>query len=239
MALDTFSLEDQFVDSDDEDGESASGKKKKATIACDDDYAGSLAIKGGRNSNTTLYYCDYSKLTNKGNGLLPDDRNTLLSDHEAAKAELQSKNDIIQTMTTETMKLLSEPTNEDATTCLEEAESHTEKLRENVEAAQEFKSFEKKRIEVKQRIDVMTAQWRKRRRLCMDFLIAMEDNTDGTVSVKNCLSGNGQIYIGECHIIYDIYKSFFVSQQNPCLQSQISLQSKDKRNMPPTGNVGD
>ncbi len=198
MALDTFSLEDQFVDSDDEDGEGTSSKKKKATIVCDDEFAGSLAIKGGRNSNTTLYYSDYSKLTNNGNGLLPDDRNTLLSDHEAAKAELQSKNEIINNMTSETTKLLSEPTNEDATTCLEEAEVYAETLRKNVEAAQEFKTFEKKRIKVKQRIDVMTAQWRKRRRLCMDFLLAMEDNTDGTISAKKCLSGDGQIYIGEC-----------------------------------------
>jgi hypothetical protein len=41
----------------------------------------------------------------------------------------------------------------------------------------------------------MTGQWRKRRRICMDFLIAMEENTEGIVSVKKCLGGDGQIEI--------------------------------------------
>lgn len=198
MALDTFNPETQFADSDDEDEDNKASKKKRAKIgSSDDEYAGSLSIKAGRNTNTTLYYCDYSKLSNNGNGLLPDDRNTLLSDHQVAKAELEAQNASIKSMATETSKLLSEPTNEEATVSLERSEECVQNLREEVEAAQELKNFEKHRIKIGKKVDVMTSQWRKRRRVCMDFLMAMEDNTDGTISVKKCLTGDGQIYIGE------------------------------------------
>ena len=199
MALDIFDPENQFADSDDEGEDSASlqAKKRNKIASSDDEYSGSLSIKTGRNSNTTLYYCDYSKLSNNGNGLLPDDKNNLLSDHEVAKAEMQANTHLIQSMSSETVKLSSEPTNEEATASLEEAENCVANLRGEVESAQELKCYEKTRIKVKKRIDVMSAQWRKRRRLCMDFLMAMEDNTEGTISVKKCLSGDGQIYIGE------------------------------------------
>lgn len=39
----------------------------------------------------------------------------------------------------------------------------------------------------------MATQWRKRKRICMDFLIMMEESTEGTVSAKKCLAGDGQI----------------------------------------------
>ena len=64
MALDIFDPETQFADSDDEDEDSTSlqAKKKNKIGSSDDEYSGSLSIKTGRNSNTTLYYCDYSKV---------------------------------------------------------------------------------------------------------------------------------------------------------------------------------
>ena len=196
MALDTFSAENQFADSDDEDDRSTSKKKSKIGSS-DDEYAGSLSIKAGRNANTTLYYCDYSSLTNNGNGLLPDDRNTLLSDHEIAKAEMQSQDNCIKSMTAEASKLLSEPTNEELTALFEEMEENVTSLREEVESAQELKGFEKHKVKVNKRVDTMAAQWRKRKRVCMDFLVAMEENTEGSISTKKCLSGDGQIYIGK------------------------------------------
>jgi len=41
----------------------------------------------------------------------------------------------------------------------------------------------------------MAQQWRKRKRLCMEFLITMEESTEGTISAKKCLAGDGQIDI--------------------------------------------
>lgn len=64
-----------------------------------------------------------------------------------------------------------------------------------LEAARKFKVNEKHRQQLKQRIFVMTAEWRKRRRICMDFLTSMEDSTEGTVNARKCLSGDGQIDI--------------------------------------------
>ncbi len=216
MALDTFNPQNQFADSDDEDNDennskTTSKKKNLSGSSNEDEYSGSLSIKTGRNTNTTLYYCDYSKLSNNGNGLLPDDRNILLSDHEAAKAELEAKDTSTKSMTAETVKLLSEPTNAEATVSLEEAEENVKSLREQVDAAQELRGFEKHRIKIRKRVDVMAGQWRKRRRVCMDFLINMEENTDGSVSMKKCLSGDGQIYIGEFALIcFSLYITLLI-----------------------------
>ena len=218
MALDTFNSENQFAESDDEDEENkskATTQKKSSTLngsPNEDEYAGSLTIKTGRNTNTTLYYCDYSKLSNNGNGLLPDDRNTLLSDHGAAKAELEAKDASTKSMTADSVQLLSEPTNTEATLSLEEVEEHVRGLREQVDAAQEFRGFEKHRIKIRKKVDIMAGQWRRRRRVCMDFLINMEENTDGSVSVKKCLSGDGQIYIGESFaFVLSICQSIIIS----------------------------
>ena len=107
----------------------------------------------------------------------------------------------IKAMTTETTKLLSEPTNEEAAISTEGAEQQVDSLREAVEAAQELKGYEKCRTKIRKKIDVVMGQWRRRKRVCMDFLIAMEENTDGTISMKKCMSGDGQIYIGEFIIL--------------------------------------
>jgi hypothetical protein len=49
--------------------------------------------------------------------------------------------------------------------------------------------------ECKRRIAATTTVWRKRRRICMDFLKAMGENAEGTVSVNKCLKVDGQIDI--------------------------------------------
>jgi hypothetical protein len=66
-------------------------------------------------------------------------------------------------------------------------------LAERVEAGRKLKVNEKHKVKVKRGIESMTAQWRKRRRICMDFLISMEESSDGSISMKKCLSGDGPI----------------------------------------------
>ena len=190
MALDRN--ENPFDESDDEEDEPKAAKKTEST---GDPHAGTLAFKAGRNANTCLYYVDHTKQKNNGNGLEPDQRNDLLRDFAETQAVESDLKASLQRMTAETTQLLSEPTNEEASATLEVQEAAMSTLRDQLETARELKVNEKHKKQTKKRIDGMVAQWRKRKRLCMDFLITMEESTEGTISAKKCLSGDGQIDI--------------------------------------------
>ena len=55
--------------------------------------------------------------------------------------------------------------------------------------------------QIKRRIDTMVTHWRKRRRICMDFLFSMEEHTDGTISAKKCLQGDGAIELESDEVV--------------------------------------
>jgi hypothetical protein len=191
MALDRN--ENPFDESDDDEDEKPKAAKKSESSG--DPHAGSLAFKAGRNANTCLYYVDHTKQKNNGDGLEPDQRNALSGDFAKAQADETGLKASLQQLIAETVQLLSEPTNEEANTVLEVQESAMSDVRTQLEAARKLTVNEKHKKQTKKRIDGMVAQWRKRKRLCMDFLITMEESTEGTVSVKKCLSGDGQIDI--------------------------------------------
>ena len=46
----------------------------------------------------------------------------------------------------------------------------------------------------------MGSTWRKRKRSCMEFLMNMEEATDGKVDVKKCLKGDGAVgpFLSKC-----------------------------------------
>ena len=48
---------------------------------------------------------------------------------------------------------------------------------------------------VKKELESKASVWRKRKRMCTEFLSNMEECTDGTISLKKCLKGDGQIDI--------------------------------------------
>ena len=191
MALDRN--ENPFDESDDEDSEPKATKKSKPSS--DDPYASSLAFKAGRNANTCLYFVDHTKQKNNGDGLEPDQRNQLACDSAKADADHLALSASLQRMTAEATQLLSEPTNEEASATLELQESAMKSIRDQLEDARKLKINEKHKKQTKKRIESMAAQWRKRKRLCMDFLITMEESTEGTLTVKKCLAGDGQIEI--------------------------------------------
>lgn len=195
MALDTFSPETQFAESDDDDGDGTSDNKKPNISSSMDEYSGSMILKGGRNANTCLYYVDYSKLFNNGNGMLAEDRNELLSSHEKAKHDLRALELDIKQMNDETNRLLSEPINLELNPALDMLEADVSDLQEKVTASRGLKSNEKLRKTLMKKIDNMAAQWRKRKRITMEFLVMMEDVTEGTVCVKKCMNGDGQMDI--------------------------------------------
>jgi predicted protein tyrosine phosphatase len=193
MALDKS--EGSFADDSDDEDEAPKKKEKKEPKASDDPFKGALSFKSGKSANTCLYYVDYTKLKNNGDGLPIDERNELLGDFHKTNAEILALKTAVKNMTLETNKLLSEPTNEELDARLVTEEAELAELREQVEAGRKLVVNEKHKQQIKRRIEVMTTVWRKRRRICMDFLMAMEENTEGTVSVKKCLKGDGQIDI--------------------------------------------
>jgi hypothetical protein len=195
MCLDEMALdnsENQFFESDDEDDAPTKAKKSSETSG-DQQYA--LAFKAGRNANSSLYYVDHTKQKNNGNGLESNLRNALASDLAKTQEEESILKAKLQSMTKETAQLLSEPTNEEATAAVEQQESEMNEIRDQLEAARKLKCNEKIKKTTKKRIESFAAQWRKRKRLTMEFLISMEESTEGTISAKKCLAGDGQIDI--------------------------------------------
>jgi hypothetical protein len=183
--------EDVFADSDDEDNTPA---KKKAR-ASDDPYKGCLCFKAGKSANSGFYYVNYTKTKNNGDGLDPDERNELVNDFHKTTADATVLKDNIKTAKLLTTKFLSEPTNEELTARLEMEESALDELRDKVEEARKLKGNEKIKQQLHVRIKHMAIEWRKRRGLCMNFLNNMEEWSDGTISTKKCLKGDGQIPI--------------------------------------------
>jgi len=191
-----------FDDSDDDDGNAGKkgGKKEKKKSGADDDggdgenfqYDGSLVLKSGK---TPIYYVDHTKTKNNGDGLEPEAKMELEMAFQNAKHTENALKQHYSDVTAQKTKLLSEPTNAEAVELLENEESELKGLEEQVSAARGYKANEKRKLALKRGIAGMTAQWRKRRRICMDFLIAMEENTDGSVSVKKCIAGDGPIDI--------------------------------------------
>lgn len=190
MSLDT-DVESQFADSDDE---GPAKKKKKPSIKDlqNDTFQCSLSFKAGKTSKSTLYWVDYSKAKD-GNGLGPEAKAKLFSDLSEAEAEKDGLASSIKAMEAETKQLLSEPTNEEAITSLEKQEALLADLMEKLDEARKLKVNESHKRELKARIEHLANVWRKRRRTCIDFLVSMEEWTDGSITAKKSLAGEGHI----------------------------------------------
>ena len=195
-------------DSDDEDEENKKPKKaakKTSTSNPSDEYCGSLRVKEGRNSNATLYYVDYTKLSNQGNGLDPEKRNDLYADLEKAKCEEAALRKQLNDTNAEAARLLCEPLNEELARLLVENEKEMEDLNDKLQTNRAFAGNEKHAKSVNGNISKMAAIWRKSKcrvyfiiialficgstiesiyagkRMCMDFLMFMEESTDGMI----------------------------------------------------------
>lgn len=135
--VDKYTTGDQFAeDSDDDNDDGKSSKKKKTAVKKSvddsDEYAGSLRLKEGRNVNNNLYYVDNTKLSNEGNGFLPEVRNELLCNAQKSKAELEQLNDQFKSITTEAAKLEAEPKNEELILELADEEQNLLELNEKL-----------------------------------------------------------------------------------------------------------
>mmetsp|Transcript_12862 Transcript_12862/g.19525 ORF Transcript_12862/g.19525 Transcript_12862/m.19525 type:complete len:634 (+) Transcript_12862:355-2256(+) len=177
---------------DKDDGGTSSKNKGKSSNA---EYAGSLSVKAGRNANTTLYYLDHTKLENGGNGLSFDVKDKLIQDTQNATSALVSLQSTIDVCNKEADALLREPTNEEADILLQHEVVAVERLKEEVESSQKLTVDVKVRKRAEKRLEAMALYWRKRKRVCIDFLRLMDESTEGTVSYKKCVAGDGQIDI--------------------------------------------
>ena len=185
----------QFLDSDDEDDDEPKKKKKQVAKKSESaPYSNTISVKSGKSANSGLYYINYNVAKN-GDGLAHDEMEKLVVDSAGASLELDTLKQKVKAMEAETAKLRSEPTNEEAFANLEREEAALKQLKEDLVAARKLKVNEKHKQNLKRRIDSMTNIWRKRKRLCMDFLMAMEENTDGACSIRKNLSGDGPIEI--------------------------------------------
>ena len=185
-------------DDDDDDGVSkkkSSSKKSSSGATGSDEYSGSLRLKEGRNVNNNLYYVDHTKQANDGNGLLPEAKQLLLGELTKSKAEFDQLNQQIKSTTATAAQLESEPKNEQLILDVADMEKRMGEMKEAIEESKAHAANEAHVKKVRKEIDAKAAVWRKRKRLCIEFISNMEDCTEGTVSLKKCLKGDGQIDI--------------------------------------------
>jgi len=152
-----------------------------------------LQVKGGRNANTTLYFCNQTKLENSGNGLNSSDRQDLMGAVQEASTKLKRLSESALSADRETSDLLRQPTNEELQHLLHTEEIMLSNLKEEVNNAQHYARNKAHVKRIKQSSARLVSEWRTRKRKCVDFLDMMEDATEGTVKKKKCLAGTGQI----------------------------------------------
>jgi hypothetical protein len=187
----------QFVDSDSEGEDGAKPKKSiKGTVEPSDvsAFKSSLLFKGAKGTNSGLFYVNYNEVKG-GLGLDRDEKNQLASNIAIGESKYQALQDSVKTIYLTTTKLQSEPLNSQLSTLLVNGASDSSKLQGQLELARTFTTNEKEKEQNKKRIDYYSSIWRKRRKLCIEFLTSMEELTDGTVTAKSCLSGHGPIDI--------------------------------------------
>lgn len=199
-------------DSDDDDFLKTTKKSSSKSVE-EDSFTGVLLRKEGRNANTTLYYTNQAKLHNEGNGLIPDERNELLSSMEKSKEELKVMTKNFQSINEQTSTLMSQPLNEEMKELLPSEESAIEQLSSEVESARKLKVNESHVKSTKRKVEKMATCWRKRKRLCIDFLNMMDENTEGVVTAKKCLSGNGQIDVESDELAVKQAKQFYENRK--------------------------
>ena len=152
-------------------------------------------LKAIRGSNTVLRYVDYNKLSNNENGLLPDESYELITVSQSISIEEQNLKRELQKIAGLTNKLLSEPTNEEASIGLESKESELAILEEKLDSLRVRNVNEHTRDKFIKLTDELASVWRKRRRICKDYLISLEECIDGSISMETCLAGDDQFYL--------------------------------------------
>lgn len=231
MALDNDPAT-QFADSDSE-GESDRTSKTPVTVLSDTmdtaQYKKALMFKGAKGSNSGLYYVNYNTAKG-GDGLNRDEKNQLASDVANADANFSALQHSLNIIVATTKTLHTEPFNNALNGLLENAETQSLELSAQLDMANTFKQNEKHKQETIKCINYYSSCWRKRRKICMDFLIGMEELTEGTVTVKACLRGNGPIDIDSDEEIIKLALDFAKKKQNRTFTSKGAMSGCNRSN---------
>lgn len=176
------------------DDKQKDGKERSEGSPCDgEDFDDTVSIRLGRNVSGTLYYMKQEKLDNAGDGLLPEDKTSLISNLHKASQERASMLTQLKRTEAEASRLVLEPTNKEVESEIEREEENMADLSSELDDCRQFLAYEKVRKTTRKRVQFMADHWWKRRRLCVDFLRMLEECTDGAVSLKKCMAGSGQI----------------------------------------------
>jgi hypothetical protein len=159
----------------------------------ENDFYGSrtLIFKAGRNPQSSLYYFSYKKLKAMDN----EELQTLFSARAIAIAETDKLKLSIEEAQTKTTSLLSEPTNVELIALLQNAEDDVAALKEQVDDSRKLQVHTGTRIDRQKKIQKMCAHWSKRKRMCLSFLSALEENTNGAVTIQKSLAGDGPLQL--------------------------------------------
>ena len=188
MSMDGHS--DSFCISDDDmDEKEQFAKKKDADLK--DRYAGSLVFKAGKSDSTSIYYVDHNKVTEMDS----DERQALASNAATSKNDHDHLTMTLKHTNAKTKQLLSEPTNDDLEDLLSRLEKDVSTVMEKVTEAKALTVNEGQKINLKRRIQSMAGVYRKRRKLCYDILTSLEEVSDGVISMKQSLKGDGPIML--------------------------------------------
>ena len=187
--------ENPFDTDHDDDAEEFSEISKFNLAKKFDIYDGSILLKSGRTSNNTLYFTNYDALPNNGYEMKQDERNLFKIKLHTVKRDEESMKNKFDEIEKETRKLHSEPTNEVLDMKIYDLEKFIVVINSKLDELREYEENEKKKIKIQKSINRFSTFWRKRRKLTIDFLIMMEECTDGSVTVKKCLKGDSPIEI--------------------------------------------
>lgn len=225
MALDN-DVTTQFADSDIEDEDEPSSKKPAKVTTSDVidtvQYKKSLLFKGAKGNNSGIYYVNYN-VAQGGDGLDRDEKNQLASDNVSADTKYSALQTSFNSILSATKKLQTEPFNSEMNGLLEKAEKESNELLAKLEMARSFQCNEKHKEGTIKHINHYSSYWRKRRKICMDFLISLEELTEGAITVNSCLLGNGPIDIDSDEAIIKLAQDFAAKKHNRTLSSKVAM----------------
>ncbi|KAG7356864.1 Tat binding protein 1TBP-1-interacting protein TBPIP [Nitzschia inconspicua] len=177
---------------DDSDDETKPASKEEAGDEETDLYGRqTLVFKPGKTPQTSLYHFNYKKTKM----LDSDERQTLIAALADANATVEGLKRDTASIQQQAAKLKLEPTNVELISTLEQATNDVTSLRDQVADSRKLQVHTGTRIDRQKKIQKMAAQWSKRKRMCLSFLSALEENTDGAVTIQKSLSGDGPLQL--------------------------------------------